>query len=88
MSKCFGDVEELFVEEIMDKRNYDIDDDRFFDKFISPEQYVKAKLRMLQDDMCIHPTGAELSHLYELKTATTIDTAVRSIIDRHWSQEL
>lgn len=60
---------------------------RFFDKFKSPEQYVKVKLRMLRNDMYIQPTEEEIARLHELKTETAIDAAVRSIIDRHWSQE-
>lgn len=86
MGKCFGDLMELLKDETEDvsTKEYDLGDDRFFEKFESPEQYVKTKLRMLEDDMCIRLTEEELAHLKELKTETAIDAAVRSIIARHW----
>lgn len=87
MNKRSGKFEESFFEESRDRKEYEIDDDRFFAKFESPEQYVKVKLRMLKDDMRIRPTEEELTHLGELKTEAAIDAAVRSIIDRHWSRE-
>lgn len=86
MSKCFGDLMELFKGETEDvgTKEYDLGDDRFFEKFESPEQYVKSKIEMLEVDMCIKLADEEIAHLRELKTETAIDAAVRSIIARHW----
>lgn len=56
----------------------------WYDRFENPEQYIKAKLRMLQDDMYIRPTEEEIKHLYSLKTEGDINNAVHSIIDHHW----
>lgn len=55
--------------------------------FVSPEQYIKAKLKMLRKEMYIEPTGKEVAHLQSLKTRQAIDNAVHSIIDRHWGDE-
>ena len=67
--------------------------DRYFDlrcgavpDFKNPKQYVKEKLRILRDDMCIHPTVLEVDHLKSLKTEGDIDRAVHTIIERHWSK--
>ena len=57
----------------------------YIDEFENPEQYIKAKLKMLQKEMYIQPTEDEIAHLHELKTETAIDNAVHSIIERHWS---
>ena len=54
--------------------------------FVTPEQYIKAKLKMLEEEMYINPTSEELAHLKSLKTEVGIDNAVKSIIDRHWSK--
>ena len=58
----------------------------YFEEFINPEQYVKAKLKMLKNEMYIKPTEEEIAHLYSLKTDVAIDNAVHSIIDRHWDK--
>jgi len=55
--------------------------------FVSPEQYIKSKLKMLRKDMYIEPTGKEVAHLHTLKTRQAIDNAIHSIIDRHWDEE-
>ena len=55
--------------------------------FVNPKQYVKLKLDMLRNDMCIYPTNKEVAHLRSLKTQGDIDRAVHSIIDRHWDDE-
>ena len=52
--------------------------------FKTPEQYLKAKLKILRRDFCIQPTLDEIVHLQKLTTQTTIDNAVLSIINRHW----
>ena len=52
--------------------------------FVTPEQYVDAKLVMLEGEMYIHPTFEEIAHLRSLKTEGDIDRAVASIIHRHW----
>lgn len=56
-------------------------------KFKSPKQYVKEKLRMLRYDMYIYPTLEEVEHLYSLKTDVAIDNAVKALIGRHWAEE-
>lgn len=53
-------------------------------EFIDCKQYVELKLEMLRKEMYIHVSDDEVSHLKGLKTQSTIDAAVRSIIDRHW----
>lgn len=57
----------------------------WFPDFKTPKQYVKAKLKMLRDDMYIVPTKAEIDHLYSLTDQHDIDRAVASVIDRHWN---
>lgn len=58
----------------------------YFEEFKNPKQYVKAKLKMLRNDMFIKPTEEEIEYLYSLKTDVAIDNAVHSIIDRHWDK--
>lgn len=55
--------------------------------FVSPEQYIKSKLKMLRKEMFIEPTGKEIAHLQSLKTRQAIDNAVHSIIDRRWGDD-
>lgn len=54
--------------------------------FKTPEQYLKAKLKILTDHRSfgIQPTEEELAHLSTLKTQVQIDNAILSIIDRRW----
>lgn len=54
--------------------------------FENPKQYIKQKLKILRDDMCIQPTWQELDHLNTLKTEGDIDRAIHSIIEKHWSK--
>ena len=83
MSRCFGDAEELFdIDEHKPPR--EINEGQWFAEFKDPKQYVETKVKMLIHDMCIIPTKEEIEHLMNLRTATTIDNAVRSIISRHW----
>ena len=51
----------------------------YFCEFKNPKQYIKAKLKMLQNEMYIKPTEEEVEHLYSLKTDVAIDNAVHSI---------
>lgn len=93
MSKCFGDFRknrskrEFAIEKSTAERAKKMDwekNDSYFATFVSPEQYIEAKLDMLQNEMYIKPTAEELEHLREMKTEANIDMAVRGIIDRHW----
>ena len=52
--------------------------------FKTPEQYLKAKLKILKRDFYIEPTETEIEHLNTLKTQIEIDNAVLSIIAHHW----
>jgi len=54
--------------------------------FKTPEQYLKAKLKILRRDFCIEPTEEEVAHLNTLTTQVTIDNAILSIIARHWDK--
>ena len=91
MSKCFGDV---LIEKVFDEMDEAMEDVTVYERkktnnnhwteFDNPEQYVRE---MLHDDMFIRPTEEEIAHLRELKTATAIDNAVRTIVSRHWSSE-
>ena len=83
MSRCFGELEDLF-EGANEERKYEIGDNHWFEEFKDPQQYIEAKLKMLRKDMRITPTQEELDHLTGLTTATAIDNAIHSIIDRHW----
>ena len=56
-------------------------------EFVTPEQYVRLKLRMLRKDMYIEPSNKDIAHLRSLKSKAAIDAAVHSIIDRAWSDE-
>lgn len=58
----------------------------YIDEFVNPKQYIKAKLKMLRNEMFIKPTQKEIDHLYSLKSDVAIDNAVHSIIDRHWDK--
>ncbi len=53
-------------------------------QFQNAEQYIQAKLIMLQKDFYINPTKTEIKHLYELATESEINRAVRQIINNHW----
>lgn len=54
--------------------------------FKNPEQYLKAKLKILTDPRAfdITPTYEEMKHLETLKTQIAIDNAILSIINRRW----
>ena len=54
--------------------------------FKNPEQYIKAKLKILTDKrgFGIEPTETELAHLNTLTTQISIDNAILSIIEHHW----
>lgn len=53
-------------------------------QFKNAEQFIKAKLKMLVNDFCIHPTETEIKHLCSLATESEINRAVRQIINDHW----
>ena len=53
--------------------------------FKNPEQYLKAKLKILSRDFKIEPTETELAHLHTLTTEISIDNAILSVINHHWS---
>ena len=53
--------------------------------FKTPSQYIKAKLKMLREEMYIEPTVDEIIRLNSLVTEEDINIAVRGIIDRHWN---
>ena len=53
-------------------------------QFKNAEQYIQAKLTMLEKDFCINPTKTEIKHLHELATESEINRAVRQIINNHW----
>ena len=53
-------------------------------KFTTPEQYAKAKVKILKRDFRITPTAEELDHIKTLKTEIAIDNAILGIINRHW----
>lgn len=55
-------------------------------RFITPEQYVKAKLKILSRDFCIEATEEEIEHLNTLRTQTAIDNAILSIMTRRWDK--
>lgn len=52
--------------------------------FKTPEQYIKAKLKIWERDFCIKPTETELEHINTLKTQIEIDNAFQSLITRRW----
>ena len=52
--------------------------------FRTPEQYVKAKLKIWKRDFYIEPTEAEIEHIKTLKNQTQIDNAFQSLITRRW----
>ena len=61
-------------------------------QFKNADQFIKAKLRILENDFCIHPTETEIEHLNDIareseikgwddrKTEAAINCAVRQII--------
>lgn len=64
---------------------YEMENNTHCPVFKTPEQYVKAKLKILDRDFYIKPTEEEIAHLNTLKTQIAIDNAVLSIINHHWS---
>lgn len=56
----------------------------YIEEYKNPKQYIKAKLKMLRNEMFIEPTEEEIRHLLTLRSDVAIDNAVHSIIDRHW----
>ena len=56
----------------------------WFPDFKTPEQYVKARVKVLIRDMHIDPTEAEVEHLYSLTKQHDIDRAIHDIINRAW----
>ena len=65
--------------------NYEIENTSHCPVFKTPEQYTKAKLKILDRDFYIKPTEEELTHLKTLRTQISIDNAVLSIINHHWN---
>lgn len=63
--------------------NYDREHE-YMPKFDTPEEFVKAKIEMLEMDFCIELTEKEKAHLKSLKTENAINAAVRKIMDDHW----
>lgn len=53
--------------------------------FKTPEQYTRAKVKILKRDFCIRPTEEEMYHLKTLETQIAIDNAILSIINHHWN---
>lgn len=86
MSRCFGDVrnEPVFDDFTPINANDYVDVCTIGNKDITPDNYVKRKLKMLRRDMYIYPTEDEIDHLKELTSVTAIDNAVRTIISRYW----
>lgn len=94
MSRCFGDFNAYCDEEkVAVEQDETVNPteefersrkDSWKDDFKNPTQYVAHKLKMLRNEMYIHPSVEEIMHLRSLKTQTAIDNAVHSIIDRHW----
>ena len=56
----------------------------WYPDFITPEQYIEARLDILRNDMYIEPTQEEIDHLYSLTDQHDIDRAIHDIIDRAW----
>ena len=82
MSKCFGGLMGQIDNELA---GYEPNEDQWFVKFDSPEKYAESKIRILELDMCIHPSEEERGHVLSLKTRNDIDRAIRVIINRAWS---
>lgn len=53
-------------------------------QFITPEKYIKSKLKILSRDFYIEATEEEIAHLKTLKTQISIDNAILGIINRRW----
>ena len=51
---------------------------------VTPEEYVKFKVKILKRDMCVTPTSEEMKKLYSLTDRSDIDRAVRAILDSRW----
>lgn len=54
-------------------------------QFTNPAQYLQAKLKILSRDFKVTPTATELEHLRTLTTQISIDNAILSVINHHWS---
>lgn len=52
--------------------------------FVTSEQFIKEKVKMLQDHFRIKLTDADMEHLWSLETETEINAAVKTIINNHW----
>ena len=53
--------------------SYEIENTSHCPVFKTPEQYTKAKLKILDRDFYIKPTEEEIAHLKTLKTQISID---------------
>lgn len=56
----------------------------YIPKFENPNQFIEEKIKMLHRHFKIHPTDAEINHLYELKTEGDINAAIKTILNNHW----
>lgn len=58
--------------------------DSYGPKWTTPEKYIRAKLKILERDFCIHATQEEEDHLKSLNTQLAIDNAIISIMNSRW----
>ena len=53
-------------------------------KFTTPNKYIDAKVKILEEDFKIHLTEKDIWQLREYKTEGEINAAVRAIINKYW----
>lgn len=59
----------------------------YIPKFNTPEKFLEAKIKMLEEDFYITLTEEEKQYLKEFKTEQRINAAIRNIINKHWDKE-
>ena len=52
--------------------------------FSNTEQFIEAKIKMLQEDFRIYLTKDDIEYIRKFKTESEINSAVKIIINRHW----
>lgn len=53
-------------------------------EFTTPEEFIDAKIEMLQKHLLIDLTDEDIAYLREYRTEGEINAAVKGIINKYW----
>lgn len=56
----------------------------YIPRFTTPEEFINAKIELLQGELCIHLTYEDKQYLRQFKTEGEINAAVKAIINKYW----